>query len=63
MEMESATQMTATEVARRNQAKFGGATRAAAAWHAYSWQKPNDLGDLRPDIDKLLEQKDGVQLT
>lgn len=31
--------------------------------HAYSWQQPNDLGDLRPDIDKLLEQKDGVRLT
>lgn len=31
--------------------------------HTYSWQQPADLGDLRPDIDKLLEQKDGVQLT
>lgn len=33
------------------------------AGHTYSWQQPNDLGDLRPDIDELLEQKDGVQLT
>lgn len=32
------------------------------ASHSYSWQQPNDLGDLRPDIDKLLEQKDGVNL-
>ena len=30
--------------------------------HAYSWQQPNDLGDLRPDIDELLEQKEAAQL-
>lgn len=56
----------AREQAQRNMANEMLAKREAAkkalSQHAYSWQQPNDLGDLRPDIDELLEQKEGVNL-